>query len=79
MELIQLYLKPGTTEEHDEFWTSTQIMQYLVSKVERTISLKPVLIGKALKVLEFERVQWYNGKYQIKGYYLSYLLTDKIN
>lgn len=79
MEMIQLYLKPGNEANYDEFWNSTQIMQYLAAKTERAITFKPVLIGKALKILGFEREQKWNGNYQIKGYYVTYLLGSSTN
>ncbi|WP_422358592.1 VapE domain-containing protein [Reichenbachiella sp.] len=76
LELIQQYLKPGSKEQHDEFWNATQVMNYLTAKTERAIPLKLILVGKALAILGFSREQKWNGTYQIKGYYLSYLLTN---
>jgi predicted P-loop ATPase len=79
MELIQLYLEPATIDQYDEFWNSSQIMQYLMAKTEKAIPLNAVTIGKALKILGFQREQKLQGKYQIKGYYLSYLLGNTEN
>lgn len=74
MELIQKYITPGTKEKHDEFWSSTDIVTYLTAKCDRSIKLNVIQMGKALSVLGFNREQKYNGVYQEKGYYLSYLL-----
>jgi len=73
MELIPNVFLPGTTELYDEFFTATDILNYLIQKYPN-IKLSQVNIGKALKTLGFlqgqKRVN--ENDYPIKGYYLKY-------
>ncbi len=75
-ELIQQYIVPGTKEGHDKFMTATDVQSYLQVKSGITNRLSHIRIGKSLNQLGFEKVQQYTGKYQIKGYYIDFLLPD---
>lgn len=72
MELIMKYFYPATKEKHDLFATATDIIEYLQSKASITYHLSESKIGKALKVLGFERETKFNGRYSVKGYFLCF-------
>ena len=68
MEFIQEHFSSGTKEDHDMFVTASNIQQF---GRERNLKLYSGIIGKALKVLDFQRESKFNGKYQVKGYYIK--------
>ena len=67
-EFIQEHFSPGTKEQHYMFVTATNIQQF---GSERNLKLHPQMIGRALKLLEFDHHKKFNGQYQIKGYYIK--------
>jgi len=67
-EFIQQHFSPGTKDEHDMFVQATTLQQF---GAERNFKLNPVLIGKAMKVLDFPRDSKFNGVYQVKGYFIK--------
>lgn len=75
MELIQKYYSPGSKEQHDQFYTSSDIVENLVTKTDGKVKVSPVEIGKALKMLGFEQSQKRNhdnNRFPVKGYYINY-------
>lgn len=72
MELIMKYFYPATKENHDLFATATDIIDYLQSKANVTQNLSDSKVGKALKILGFERETKFNGRFSVKGYFLSF-------
>lgn len=75
MELIQKYYSPGTKDDHQQFYTPTEFLLYLTDKIEGKLKLNAISLGKALKILGFERQQKkaHAGKiYPVRGYYIKY-------
>lgn len=75
MELIQKYYTCGTKEEHDQFYTASDIVERLTTHVEGKIRINPVEIGKSLKMLGFEQSQrrgHENHRFPVKGYYIKH-------
>lgn len=72
IDLIQKNYTPGTRERHQAFYTSSEMMQNL-SERYNSIKLNTINLGKALKILGFEKCQQFNGQYQVKGYYINYI------
>ena len=71
MELIQQNYSPGTKELHEVFYTASDLQHNLMKKYENNVKLNINNIGKALKILGFEKSQKFIGVYQVKGYYLN--------
>jgi predicted P-loop ATPase len=67
-ELINKFLRPGTKDNHELFWTATDILLYLAHITENKVKLSPVILGKALKMNGFERVK--PTIEQVYGYYI---------
>lgn len=75
MELIQKYYSPGTKDDHEQFYTPTEFLLYLTDKVEGKLKLNAISLGKALKILGYEKMQKkaHEGKiYPVRGYYIKY-------
>jgi len=75
MELMQKYFFPGTKEEHDQFYTASDMAEHLTTKVEGKLKINPVEIGKAMKMLGFDQVQIRghgNQRFPVKGYYIKH-------
>jgi hypothetical protein len=68
-ELIQHYFSPATKESPGEFMTATNILMFLNEITFRNVKLNANNIGKALKMLSFERISKYPEK--IKGYMVN--------
>ena len=73
IELIQQNYSPGTKEQHEIFYTASNLQHNLMKKYENNVKLNINNIGKALKILGFEKSQKFNGAYQIKGYYINFV------
>lgn len=74
-ELIQKYYSPGTRDNHNQFYTTSDFLQNLSERVEGRIKLNSISLGKALKLLGFEKEQrkgYDNKSYPVKGYYIIY-------
>ena len=67
-ELVNKFIEPGTKENHEHFWTSTDVLLYITHITENKIKLSPVNIGKALKLCGFERTKRNTDK--IYGYFV---------
>jgi predicted P-loop ATPase len=67
-ELINKFFRPGSKENHELFWTATDILLNLSHLTENKVKLSPVNIGRALKVNGFERVK--DNVTRIYGYYI---------
>jgi hypothetical protein len=66
-DLIQRYLRPGTTD-NGRFFTSTDVLEYLTRYT--TIKLTPERIGKELKFLGYERTMKRSSAIPKYGYYI---------
>lgn len=71
MELIQQNYLPGTKEKNEIFYTASEMQHNLMKKYENNVKLNINNIGKALKMLGFEKSQKFNGAFQVKGYYIN--------
>lgn len=67
-DIILETLLPGSKEDHDRFMSSTDIISFLIEYNTFHIQLKPVLLGKALTKLGYEKCQL-NSKH---GYYVKF-------
>jgi predicted P-loop ATPase len=70
-ELIDKYFSPGNSDNYTLFFTATDIQDYL-SEAHPKLKFSSINIGKALKVLGFERVskRTEHKTYPVKGYFL---------
>lgn len=74
-ELIQKFFIPASKDEEGaEFLNATDILKTIEQEVKNT--LNNYSIGKALKILGFERTQKFskNHGYQIKGYWIKRMI-----
>ena len=71
LELIQKNYTPGNKEQHDAFYQATDFLNNLTEKCP-TARLNLNNIGKALKILGFERTSKRTEKYPIKGYFIKF-------
>lgn len=71
IELIQKNYAPGSREQHDAFYQATDFLINLTEKCP-TARLNLNNIGKALKILGFERATKRSDKYPIKGYFIRF-------
>lgn len=71
IELIQKNYAPGTKEQHDAFYQATDFLNNLTEKCP-TARLNLNNIGKALKILGFERSCKRSDKYPVKGYFIKF-------
>jgi len=72
MEVVQQNYVPATKEKHEVFYTTTEMQHHLMKKYENNIKLNIINLGKALKMLGFEKGQRFIGTYQVKGYYINF-------
>ncbi|HMQ47943.1 MAG TPA: VapE family protein [Saprospiraceae bacterium] len=76
-ELIQEFFSPEREDEEGaEFVTATDVMKAIEGEVKTTIHTRT--IGRAMKLLNFEKVQRYSGThgYQVKGYWVRRLKKE---
>ena len=71
LELIQKELVPASKDDHEQFCQATDILYFIGQKYEN-IKLNLNNIGKALKLLGFERTTKRSDKYPVKGYFIKY-------
>jgi len=71
LELILKHLAPGTPEEHEHFWTASEILQFLLEHSHSRMRLSIINIGKALKMAGFKRSQKRTGSFPIRGYFIN--------
>ncbi len=72
VELVQKFFSPATKEDHDKFWTATEICQHLMLNISGNLRISPVEIGKALKLVGHTQCQMRrnaNQSFPEKGYY----------
>lgn len=61
-----------TKEKHEAFYTTSEMQHHLMKKYENNVKLNINNLGKALKMLGFEKNQKFTGLYQVKGYFINY-------
>jgi predicted P-loop ATPase len=71
LELIVKHFTAGTKDNHIEFYTATDILEYLNKRYESAYKLNTNNIGKALTQLGFIKDQKKGNNYPVKGYYLN--------
>ncbi len=75
MELLSKYLTPASRECHDEFFTTTDCVEYLLGKVNGKMRLNNINMGKALKMMGFKQEQkkgHLHKSFPVKGYYVFF-------
>jgi len=75
LELIQKHFLPGNKELNDAFYQATDFVNYFNEKY-LSPRLNIINMGKALKILGFERVSKRSEKYPVKGYFVTFLETN---
>jgi len=70
LELILKYITPGTKEEHQYFWTASEIQNFLLEHTNTRIRLSTINIGKALKMAGFKQDQKRTETFPVRGYYI---------
>ena len=74
MDLLAQYYQPVAEDEAGAlFMTATDIVDNVIKESETKSRLSSPKMGKALVALGFNKTQRYNGKHQIKGYYVKTL------
>jgi predicted P-loop ATPase len=77
IDFLQQNFVPGTKVDNDGFYTSTDFLKVLNERLGNSFKSSVQNIGKALKMLDFEQTNKFNGLYSIKGYYFkNNLQTD---
>jgi len=71
LELILKYLAPGTPEEHEYFWTASEVLQSLLEHTNTRMRLSTINIGKALKMAGFKQSQKRTESFPIRGYFIN--------
>jgi hypothetical protein len=69
-ELVEKYLVSSNPENSECFLSTTEILIHLSEKSENRIKLNTNSLGRALKMLGFEREM--RGQDRKKGYYIRY-------
>ena len=74
MELIQAKYRPGTIDDYDAFYVTTDFVSALSESVPARININTVTIGRALTFLGFERVSKRVDGFDnpTKGYYIKF-------
>lgn len=72
IDFFKQYYFPGTKENNDGFYTSTDFLKVINERLGHSFKTSVQNIGKALKMLDFEQTNKFNGQYSIKGYYFKY-------
>ncbi|MES2568107.1 MAG: VapE domain-containing protein [Bacteroidota bacterium] len=71
IDFLQQNYVPGTKDDNEGFFTSTDFLKVINEKLGSSFKTSVQNIGKALKILEFDQTNKYNGTYTIKGYYFK--------
>jgi len=71
LELILKHLAPGTPDDHEHFWTASEILQFLLEHSHSRMRLSIINIGKALKMAGFKQSQKRTGSFPIRGYFIN--------
>lgn len=77
-EFLKQYFIPGTKEDNEGFYTSTDFLKVLHEKLGSSFKSSVQNIGKTLKMLDFEQTNKFNGQYTIKGYYFKNNLNNNL-
>lgn len=78
LDFIKQYYLPGTKEDNDCFYTSTDFLKVINEKLGMSFKTSVQNIGKALKMLDFEQSSKFNGQYTIKGYFIKNNLNNDL-
>lgn len=74
MELVMKYLIPGKSDDYEVFFQTTDILKFLLEKINGSIRINIINLGKALKMLGFKQEQKKGHRdkaFPVKGYYLK--------
>lgn len=71
IDFLKQYFIPGTKEDNEGFYTSTDFLKVIHERLGISFKTSVQNIGKALKMLDFEQTNKFNGLYTIKGYYFK--------
>lgn len=71
IDFLKQYFIPGTKDENEGFYTSTDFLRVINERLGNSFKSSVQNIGKALKMLDFEQTNKFNGQYSIKGYYFK--------
>ncbi|NJN28411.1 MAG: virulence protein E [Cyclobacteriaceae bacterium] len=71
LELILKHLAPGTPEEHEYFWTASEVLQFLLEHTHTRMRISTINIGKALKMAGFKQSQKRTESFPIRGYFIN--------
>lgn len=71
IDFLKQYFLPGAKDDNDGFYTSTDFLKVINEKLGSSFKSSVQNIGKALKMLDFEQTNKFNGQYSIKGYYFK--------
>jgi predicted P-loop ATPase len=58
LELILKHFIPGTKDEHQYFWTASEILNFLLEHTNTRMRLSAINIGKALKMAGFKKIKF---------------------
>ena len=71
LELILKHFIPGTKDEHQYFWTASEILNFLLEHTNTRMRLSTINIGKALKMAGFKQGQKRTETFPVRGYYIN--------
>jgi predicted P-loop ATPase len=71
LELILKHLSPAAPEEHEYFWTASEVMQFLLENTHIRMRLSTINIGKALKMAGFKQCQKRTESFPVRGYFIN--------
>jgi predicted P-loop ATPase len=79
VDLINKFYTPGTKEDHDVFYSATDLLDNLAEKTNKKVPIHYVTIGKACTVLGFERksVRLNGSVSPAYGYYVKFRNMDE--
>ena len=78
IDFLKQYYFPGTKEDNNGFYTSTDFLKVINERLGHSFKTSAQNIGKALKMLDFEQTNKFNGLYTIKGYYFKNNLNNDL-
>lgn len=71
IDFLKQFYFPGTKDDNNGFYTSTDFLKVINERLGHSFKTSVQNIGKALKMLDFEQTNKFNGQYTIKGYYFK--------
>lgn len=78
IDFLKQYFIPGSKEDNEGFYTSTNFLKVIHERLGISFKTSVQNIGKALKMLDFEQTNKFNGLYTIKGYYFKNNLNNDL-